>query len=119
MAYNFYKSVAQVRPVNMKLENSNINKAQILPPNTPQVKIDTVQVQNYAKDFGYLLSDKDELLFDRPVYMTNIGAVVSTLEKVNFRKLNETEKKALLLYVTRQNRSYKLSEAIGEDEWDY
>ena len=119
MAYNFYKSVAQVRPVNMKLENSNINKAQILPPNTPQVKIDTVQVQNYAKDFGYLLSDKDELLFDRPVYMTNIETVISTLEKVNFRKLNETEKKALLLYVTRQNRSYKLSEAIGEDEWDY
>ncbi len=119
MAYNFYKSVAQVRPVNMKLENSDINKAQVLPPNTPQVKIDTVQVQNYAKDFGYLLSDKDELLFDRPVYVSNIGTVLSALEKVNFRKLNETEKKALLLYVTRQNRSYKLNETIGEDEWDY
>ena len=41
------------------------------------------------------------------------------IKRLGNRKLTEAEKKAIMLYVTRENRSYDLKSKINEDEWDY
>ncbi len=116
---NFYKSVAHVRPVGMKLESTEVNKAQLFQPNADHAMIDTVNVENYKDSFGYLLTDKDEYLIDMPISSLYITSVANRLEQQNFRPLTEAEKKNLLLSVTRENRSYKLKETLSEAEWDY
>ncbi len=116
---NFYKSVAQVRPVGMKLDDTEVNRSQIFPPNANHAIIDTVKVQKYRESFGYLLTDKDEYLIDMPISTLYIGPVVKAMEKMGFRSMTEAEKKNLLLAVTRENRSYKLKETLNEDEWNY
>lgn len=118
-ATNFKNSLAHVRPVGMKLDNTTVNRAQIFVPNTYSVNIDTVKVEQYRKYFGYLLTSNDEYLIDQPISTVYIKPVVKYMEKQNFRPLTEAEKKNLLLAITRENRSYGLKSTLTEDEWNY
>ncbi len=45
--------------------------------------------------------------------------VKEEIEKRGDKHLTSNEKKALLLKVTRENRSYDLKSVLGEEEWDY
>lgn len=116
---NFKNSLAHVRPANMKLDNTTVNRAQIFVPNTHHFKVDTVKVEQYREAFGYLLTDKDQYLIDQPISTLYIKPVVSYMEKQNFRPLTEAEKKNLLLAITRENRSYNLKSPLTEEEWNY
>lgn len=116
---NFHKDVAQVRPVNMKLDNSEVNRAQVYAPNTSHAIIDTVDVAKHKDAFGYLLKSNDEILIDIPISTLYITPVIEQLQKLGFRQVSESEKKNILLEVTKENRSYGLKSTLKEEEWNY
>lgn len=118
-ASNFKNGIAHVTPVNMVLNNTPINRAQLFVPNTAKKTIDSADISKSAGAFGYLLDTNDNLLMDQPVSALYRDNVIKEIEKCGNRELSESEKKNILLYVTRENRSYDLKSKISEQEWNY
>lgn len=116
---NFKDGIAHVIPVGMELLDTPVNRAQLFVPNTPCATIINADFTKGTRTYGYLLNTEDELLIDLPVSSLYIDAVVKELKKLGNRKPTQTEKKAILLYVTRENRSYDMKSTISEDEWNY
>ena len=56
---------------------------------------------------------------DRPVSVKYKEKVLAEIKKYGRKKLTQTEKKNIMLNVTRDNRSYDLKSVLGEDEWNY
>lgn len=116
----FVNGVAFVVPVGMKIENTKINKAQVYAPNTAKAKVvDTVNVKNYASAFGYLMNTEDEIIFDLPVSTLYKDKVLEKIKAYGNRALTMTEKKKILLEVTKENRSYDINSTLDESEWNY
>lgn len=118
-ASNFTDGVAHVRPVDMQLDETEVNHAQVYVPNTIHTKIDSVEIEKYRFGFGYLLKANDQWLLDLPVSALYVTPVMDRMKKLGYRNLSEAEKKNILLEVTRENRSYGLKETLKEDEWNY
>ena len=116
---NFIDGIALVLPVGLKPLDTPVNRAQLFAPNTPSATILSADFTKATGIFGYLLNTDDELVMDMPVYTLYKDAVVKEIKKLGNRKLSQSEKKNILLYVTRANRSYNLNSTIGEDEWNY
>ncbi len=115
----FVNGVAHVIDPNMQVDNTIINRALLFPPNTAQSKIDAVDFNNYKNSFGYLLYENDEYIMDLPVSTLYRDAVLNIIKEYGYRKLTKTEKKRILLHVTRENRSYDLNLIMNESEWDF
>lgn len=118
-AANFYKGIAHVRPVGMKLENSEVNRAQLFAPNTNHKDIASANPEELRDKFGYLINVKDQVLFDLPVSTTYVALVMEQLKKRGDKKMSWAEKKNILLDITKENRSYNLNSVLDEDEWNY
>ncbi len=118
-ASNFKEGIAHVVPVKMTLNDTPVNRAQIFVPNTAKATIDAANITKYKDAFGYLLDTNDILLMDQPVSTLYIDDVVKEINKRGNQNLTESEKKNILLYVTRENRSYNLNSKISEEEWNY
>lgn len=118
-AVNFNKGIAHVRPVGMKLENSEVNRAQLFAPNTDHKDIASAKLEEQKDRFGYLINAQDQVLFDLPVSTTYVDSVKEQLVKLGGKKLSEAEKKNILLDITKENRSYDLNSVLDEDEWNY
>lgn len=116
---NFINGIAHVAPVEITINNSPINRAQMFLPNTPKETIETLDISKCTESFGYLLNTNDILLIDLPVSTIYKENVVKEIEKRGNRKLTQTEKKKILLDVTKENRSYELNSVLSEDEWNY
>ena len=116
---NFVGGIALVHPVGLKIEDTPLNRAQLYAPNTPKATLDAGKVNEHNGSYGYLLNTDDVLLMDIPVSTLYKDEVVKMIKRLGNRKLTEAEKKAIMLYVTRENRSYDLKSKINEDEWDY
>ncbi len=116
---NFKNGVALVVPSNMKVGDTQVNRAQLVVPNTAKATIDTLTISKYIGSFGYLLNTDDVLLFDIPVSTLYKDKVIEEIQKRGGDALTESEKKNILLNVTRENRSYGLKEILGEEEWNY
>lgn len=116
---NFSKGIAHVRPVGMKIENSEVNRSQLFAPNTNHKDIASVNPEGRRECFGYLVNTNDVVLFDLPVSTTYVELVMEQLKKRGNRKLTEAEKKNILLDITKENRSYDLNSVLDEDEWNY
>ncbi|MDO4932548.1 MAG: WG repeat-containing protein [Prevotellaceae bacterium] len=116
---NFNNGIAYVVPPTMQVDNTLVNRAQMYKPNTPSEKIKDLDTSTASKYFGYLLSTDDEMLMDLPVSTLYKNAVLKELEKLKGRVPTMTEKKAIMLKVTRENRSYSMFYRIKEEEWDY
>lgn len=116
---NFCKGIAHVRPVGMKLENSEVNRALLFAPNTNHKDIASANPEGLKNKFGYLINLKDQVLFDLPVTAIYAVPVMELLNKRGNQKLSEAEKKNILLNVTKENRSYDLNSVLDEDEWNY
>ena len=76
-------------------------------------------MNKFTKSFVYIVNTKDEVVFDLPVSTMYMKTVKEEIEKRGDKHLTSNEKKALLLKVTRENRSYDLKSVLGEEEWDY
>lgn len=116
---NFKNGIAHVTPVKMELLDTPVNRAQLYAPNTAKATLDAAKISNSASAFGYLLDTNDILLMDLPISLLYKDEVVKEIKKLGNRQLSESEKKNILLYVTRENRSYDLITKIGEEEWNY
>ena len=84
-----------------------------------ETSITTLDISKCTESFGYLLNTNDILLIDLPVSTIYKENVVKEIEKRGNRKLTQTEKKKILLDVTKENRSYELNSVLSEDEWNY
>lgn len=116
---NFKEGIAHVAPVGMVLNDTPINRAQLFAPNTAKMTIDAADITKSKDAFGYLLDTNDILLIDQPVSTMYKDEITKEIKIRGNRKLTESEKKDILLYVTRENRSYDLKSKISEDEWNY
>lgn len=117
--WNFVDGIALVHPVGMTIANTPLNRAQLYAPNTLKATIDAAEVNEHSNSYGYLVNTDDVLLMDIPVSTLYRDKVVKMIKQFGNRQLTESEKKAVLLHVTRENRSYDLNSKIAEDEWDY
>ncbi len=131
-ANNFKDGMALVIPTDMKVEDTQLNRALLRDPNatTPlqEGAIDnliTKIVQNPTKSgssqvmFGILINTNDVVVMDRPVPTYYSDAVAKEIAKYGDRQLTESEKKNIMLQVTRKYRSYDLQSVIDEDDWNY
>ena len=103
----------------MTLENTEVNRAQMFVPNTVHKDIEQVDIEKSKDAFGILVNTNDQVVFSLPVSTLYIGDVFNNLSKQNFRNLNKSEEKDILLQVTKENRSYDLKSTLSEDEWNY
>ena len=103
----------------MKVLDNQINRAQIYAPFTEKATIDKADMNKFTKSFVYIVNTKDEVVFDLPVSTMYMKTVKEEIEKRGDKHLTSYEKKALLLKVSRENRSYDLKSVLGEEEWDY
>lgn len=117
-ANNFHNGIALVRPVGMKLEDNEVNRAQMFAPNTNHKEIASVKISESIGCFGYLINSEDLVLFDLPVSTFYLDSVVEKL-KQSTKKLTEAAKRNILLDVTKENRSYNLKSTLDENEWNY
>lgn len=117
--YNYDKEFAYVVPLGMEVEDNQVNRAQLYAPNTAKAAIDALDMSKYKDAFVNIVNTKDEVVFDLPVSTMYMDAIRKEIEKRSGNRLTITEKKNLLLNVTRENRSYDLKSTLGEEEWDY
>ena len=118
-ASNFTDGIALVAPAGMKVEDTQVNRAQMYAPNTPKTTLDKLDITKSTDSFGYLLNKDDVLLIDLPVSTLYKDKIAKEIEKRGGKALTETEKKNILLETTRENRSYDLESTLSEDEWNY
>lgn len=118
-ADNFKDGIAHVMPVDFKLKDCMLNRAQLNKPNTPRATLYTGEIESFVNSFGYLVSVDDEVVFDCPVSTLYVDAVRKKIAELGHKVPTEREKKQILLDVTSENRSYGLKETIGEEEWNY
>ena len=116
---NFANGIALVTPPDMKVADTQINRAQVYSPDTPKAMLDSLDITKYTDSFGYLLNTEDVLVMDFPVSTMYKDTIIKDIEKRGSRPLSEMEKKNILLEATRANRSYDLKSTISEDEWNY
>ena len=67
----------------------------------------------------HLLNVNDELVINQPISTLYKDKFVKEIMKYDYEKLSESEKKRILLEITRDNRVYDLKSEIGAEEWDY
>lgn len=118
-ATNFMNGISCVVPVNMELRDIPVNRAQVYLPNTDKATIDATQITDFVNSFCYILGDDDVVLLDRPVSVLYIERVMKEIERLGKKNLTDSEKKRIILNVTKENRSYDLKSTINEEEWDY
>ena len=116
---NFIEGIAHVKPVDMKLHNTAINRAQTYMPNTAQTISDATCMDEFENSFGYLLRNDGTWLLDMPISTLYKDAVIDYIKNNDKKELTMTDKKRLLLFLTKENRSYELKSVLSEDEWDY
>ena len=112
---NFVNGIAMVTPVNMVLEDTPINRAQLLQPNALAADLASADLIKAKDTFGYILrAEDDAIIFDRPVSTLYINAVAAAIMERGNRNLTDFEKKDLLLEVTKENRSYTLTGGLND-----
>lgn len=116
---NFKDGVAYVAPKNISVPDILVNKAQLFSQNSSNTKITDVSTADHIKSFGYLYNTNDEMVFEDPVTPLYIDEVRKKVIENGTKPMNASERKKILLDVTKQNRSYGLKETLSEQEWDY
>lgn len=112
---NFVNGIAMVAPVNLTLEDTPINRAQLFLPNASSSDLAAADLSKAKDSFGYILrAEDDAIIFDRPVSILYINAVASAIMEKGNRTLSDFEKKNLLLEVTKENRSYTLTGGLND-----
>lgn len=119
VATNFKDGAALVVPVDMKLEDNMINRAQGFVPNTAQKTINDADFSKLKGMFGYLIDEGDGFLMEFPVSTLYRDRIVQEIQQKGGQALTATDKKTILLNVTRENRSYDIKSTLDESEWNY
>lgn len=117
---NFRDGVALAVPVGMKTDDNQVNRALLYAPNTKKETLDKIDMSKHQGGyFGFLVAEDDKVVMDRPVTTMYQEAVIKKIRERGQDKLTESDKKAILLDVTTENRSYDLKSTLDENEWNY
>ena len=116
---NFKDGIAFVTPDNFKVDDSNLNKAQLFKPNTALSNIANANLKKSSQEFGYLLSENNDLLCTLPVTYLYRENIIEAVKKNGYRPISESEAKNILLKATVENRGYDITSILSEDEWNY
>ncbi len=116
---NYKDGIAHVIPLNMVIEDTQVNRAQLFNPNTPKATIYAADLEKNKQAFGYLINTDDKLVIDLPTTLLYKDAIVKEMKNLGSKELTASQKKNILLEVTRENRSYDLKSTLSEDEWNY
>lgn len=116
---NFLNGIAHVAPTDMTLLDIPVNRAQLYSPNSTMETIESAKLEDFKDVFGYLLKRDNTMLMDLPVSTLYRDAVLKEIEKYGDKTLSETDKRHILLEVTKENRSYDLKSVLNEEEWNY
>ena len=119
VVYNFKYGMAYVVPQGLAIEDTPVNRAQTYAPNTPKATLDAVDMSKMQGCYVNIINDKDEMVFDLPVSTMYKDKVRDILVKRGDKILSDSEKKDLILDITRENRTYDLNKVISENEWNY
>lgn len=111
-AFPFVRGTALALPKGMVVADNTTNRTLMLLQNV-------ASFTNWPKYFGQIISSEDKVLFDLPVTAMLKEKVLEKLKEFGNRTLRESEKKNLLLELTKEYRSYGLKETLSEDEWNY
>lgn len=114
---SFKNGLAFVRPKELKVDSSIVNRALMCEPNTPIATV--IATKFNEKEFGYLLSTDDNYVMDLPLTRLYYKEIADEIEKREFKPFTDGEKKNLILRLTGGNRSYNLNTVIEETEWNY
>lgn len=119
VVYNFKNGMAYVVPQGLVVEDTPVNRAQTYAPNTPKATLDALDMSKMQGCYVNIINDKDEMVFDLPVSTMYKDTVRDILIKRGNKMLSDSEKKEIILDVTRENRTYDLDKVISENEWNY
>ena len=112
-----------LRPFLLLGEQLALPKGMVVADNTTNRTLMLLQnvasFTNWPKYFGQIISSEDKVLFDLPITAILKEKVLERLKEFGNRPLRESEKKNLLLELTKEYRSYSLKETLSEDEWNY
>ena len=111
--------MAFVIPTTITVEDTPVNRAQMLEPNAKNEDVANAKVSESDGKFGYIVNTDNVLVIDRPVSVLYKDEVLDVINKLGKKTLSDSEKKDILLYVTRTNRFYDLSTVIDEEEWNF
>lgn len=117
-AYHFYKSMALGVPDSLTVENTPINRAQMFAAGSDVKTVATADVSKSEIPFGYLINSNGEYVMKYPIsalYYTKVIEAIAALEE----KPTENDIKAILLNITKENRTYPLNSILSEEEWDF
>lgn len=115
---NFEKGFAFVVPVDLQVDDTQLNRAQAADPNSKREVINGLDMTQLSEYFGCIINTNDEVVIDKPVCVLRKDAVFDALLQLNGLP-SQSQKKNILLNITSSNRSYGLKTTIGEDEWNY
>lgn len=115
----FKNGMAFVIPTTITVEDTPVNRAQMLEPNAKNEDVANAKVAESDGKFGYIVNTDNVLVIDRPVSVLYKDEVLDVINKLGKKTLSDSEKKDILLYVTRTNRFYDLSTVIDEEEWNF
>ncbi len=114
-ATNYLHHLAFAAPKGLEVDSSQALRAQ-MPYNTTN--------EGFAKawadsDFGCILNERGEVVATGPFYRGQFERVATLLSEQGAKPLSPSENKALLLKLTREQRTYPMKEKISEMDWDF
>lgn len=116
---NFKDGIAHVAPLNIKIDDTKLNKAQLFSPHASLKSLEEADLSKSQQAFGYLISEDDAFLCDIPVSSLYVSKVVEAIKKKGGKALTGFEARNVLLNATTENRSYNITQLLSEDEWNY
>ena len=118
-ALNFKDGVACVVPYGFTPKDDLLNQALLCEPNTDPATIKQIKPSEKVGFYGILINPNDEVLFSEPITSVYLDKAREAIKAKGGAPLTKMEMKNFLLEVTKTNRSYPLSDTLGEDEWNY
>ncbi len=118
-ATNFKNGIAHVAPLNIDIDDTKLNKAQLFAPHASLKALEEADLSKFQIAFGYLINEDDALLCEMPVSSLYVSEVIEAIKKKGGKALTKSEAKNVLLNATKENRSYNITQLLSDDEWNY
>lgn len=84
---------------------------------TPATK--KVLFSDQVNNFGIIISADNQVMFNAPLAINLYPEAAKIINSHYKRPLKQGETNKVALYLTRDKRSYRLAEVLGEENWDF
>lgn len=122
---SFKNGFAWVRPEGFIVPENQLNRALLglQSPVATSSKDKDAPVQltfgQLESTFGIIIGKDGTTYFDAPIPLSLYPKVVDIINRHYMRPLTKSEAKKVLLYLSREHRSYPLNGQVEEENWDF